>query len=316
MPVDWSSLLTVDSTQIDTLFVTHPLLKEPKLVVRGYTLPFTGTQQNTLELFKFLRRQLLKYVFPENQRPPDIDWTIGRDKFGDIPPASDGKLGEFLLYAFVEAHLQTPQIAYKLKELGNPNDQVKGSDGVFIGSYDGQDALLIGESKIHATLSSALRDAMKSLQRFHDCDGPYATELLIATTHASSSDMSPSMLEQAYALLDRSKGILVHPLFIAADLDEIASISQSALNAQEAEKALQTHIQAELASCQTALKKLATKYPKPFQVYLDLFFLPVEDSLKLRNSFYELLHNTTYVAKEKATKKKVAKKNATKTSSR
>jgi hypothetical protein len=288
--VDWTALLTVDCTTAAALFVPHPGHSDTKIQIRGYTIPFTGTQQTFADLIDFLRRQLLKYVFPEKERPSDIDWALARNKFGDNDPQSDGKLGELLLYVLVEAFLRTPLMAYKLKDLGNPNDQVKGADGVFVGEYQGQPALLIGESKIHQTVASAIKSTLESLHRFHNNAGPYATELMIARKYPAERGLSKDAVTSVHAIMNRDVGILVHPVFVSYDLAQIAQISQSTLDADSAEAALRKQLATEVLEWQTRIAGLKGDYPKPFQVFLDFFFLPVEDSLQLRKHFYELLH--------------------------
>jgi len=292
--VDWEKLLTVDYGKAVELFTSQAAYTDSKLQIRGYTIPFSGTQQRFDSLMQFLRRQLLRYVFPEKERPDDIDWAVARDKFGDNDPASDGKLGEMLLYVFVEAFLKTPLMAYKLKDLGNPNDQVKGADAVFVGEYNGQPALLIGESKIHQKLSSAINRAIESLQRFHERSGPYANELLIARKYPSERGLSADALDSAYAIIGGNTGVLVHPVFVSYDFSQIPAISRQATDCALAEKALKQKLMHEIAQWKEAIESLGEKFPKPFQVFLDFFFLPVEDSMQLRNHFYEMLHGHPY----------------------
>lgn len=294
MSVEWDQLLTVDCAKVAELFVRHAEHSDTKVQIRGYTIPFTGTQQKYNDLMVLLRQQLLMYVFPDQERPPDIDWALGRDKFGDIDPKSDGKLGEMLLYVFVEAFLKTPLMAYKLKDLGNPNDQVKGADGVFVGEYDGQPALLIGESKIHQSVPSAIKSTMESLQRFHVNAAPYTNELMIARKYPAERGLSGEVLEAALSLMTRKEGILVHPVFVSYDWEEIAAASRDATTAQDAEAAIHAQIGDELRDLASQITSQRTPFPRPFQVHLDFFFLPVEDCLGLRNHFYEMLHGHPY----------------------
>lgn len=295
MAVNWETLLSVDATTIGSLFVSHRSKNAPKIDVRGFSIPFTGTQQRCEKLIQCLRRQLIKYVFPESQRPEDIDWAIARDKFGDNDPSSDGKLGEMLLYLFVEAYLNAPLMGFKLKDLGNPNDQVKGADGVFVGAYAGSPAILIGESKIHQTIASAVHSTLDSLQRFHDGSGPYTNELMIARKYPAERGLSPETLKVVDDLLTGAVDrILVHPVFISYDCKEIANISQSSATAPDAEKALEEYILSVSDTWMTTIDSHRSTFVKPFQVYLDFFFLPCEDSLALRNAFYEMLHGHPY----------------------
>jgi len=296
MSVDWEQLLTIDCGKVAELFVQQKGFSDTKIQVRGYTLPFVGTQQKWDALLAFLRKQLLKYVFPEQERPDNIDWALARDKFGNNDPEKDGKLGEMLLYVFVEAFLKTPLMAYKLKDLSNPNDQVKGADGVFIGEYQGQKALLIGESKIHKTLASAIKSTLESLQRFHDNAAPYANELLVAKKYPKERGLKGESLDTILAILDRSVDhILVHPVFVSYDLGKIGEISEKSNDSYSAENALREILDREVTDWKTKIIEKKNIFPKPFQVFLDFFFLPVEDTLNLRKHFYELLHGHPYI---------------------
>tara|TARA_R110002073_G_scaffold1715_3_gene12482 strand:+ start:242562 stop:243359 length:798 start_codon:yes stop_codon:yes gene_type:complete len=240
-----------------------------------------------------LDEQLKAYVFPEDSQDEN-SWRNARDKFGDISPIRDGKLGEMLLYVFVEAFLKTPLMAYKLKDLGNPNDQVKGADGVFVGEYQGKRALLIGESKVHRKLAPAITSTFRSLQRFHDEAGPYSTELLVSRKYPKERGLSSEYLEAAIAILNEGYEVLVHPIFVSYSMAEIATISGVAMTQEDAESALSNHVEAELVLWEKKIADQVAAYPKPFQVYLDFFFLPAEDSLQLREHFYEMLHGHPY----------------------
>jgi hypothetical protein len=307
MTIKWAELLTVDCNKFTELFVDHTPHIDHKICIRGHTIQFTGTQQKFTKLMDFLEEQMESYVFPEAERKAST-WRKARDKFGNIAPDSDGKLGEMLLYIFVEAILGTPLMAYKLKDLGNPNDQVKGADGVFVGEYQGQQALLIGESKIHDTLGSAISSTFTSLTRFHDQANFHENELLLSRKYPRERAMSGDQLDAALRILDEEYEILVHPVFVSYSFDKVASVSADATTRQEAEIALAKHIDNEMESWKKKILKKKSKHPRPFQVYLDFFFLPVENSLQLREHFYELLHGHPYVPKtEDASKTKKVK---------
>lgn len=296
MAIDWEKLLSVDCTKFSSLLIDHSCCSEGKLQIRGYSLPFTGTQQRWDIIIDELSKLLLKYVFPETERPEDIEWYKARDKFGDISPKTDGKLGELLLYYLVEAVLKTPLMGYKLKDLSNPNDQVKGADGVFVGTYEGETALLIGESKIHKKLKGAISSAIVSLHRFHNNAGPYANELLIARKYPKERGLDKNQLEEIINIIDGSADrVLVHPILISYDFKEISEISSRARNKSEAETFLKAAIHEEFSKWKTGVSSRKKWFPKPYQVYLDFFFIPSESSLQLRELFYERLHGHPYV---------------------
>lgn len=307
MPVDWESLLTVDCDKLTTLFVEHEGHSEDKLQIRAYSLPFVGTQQRWDAVIDELSRLMLKYVFPENERPEDIEWHKARDKFGDISPESDGKLGEMLLYFLVEAALKVPLMGYKLKDLSNPNDQVKGADGLFVGEYQGETALLIGESKIHKRLKGAVISAIASLQRFHDKAGPYAHELYVARKYPRERGLDADSIESVLNIIDGTdeNRIVVHPVLISYDLDDIENISLKAKNRTEAENLLKEALEAEVEDWKNAIADRKQYSPKPYQTYLDFFFIPAESSLQLREQFYERLHNRPFDYEKNELEKKL-----------
>jgi hypothetical protein len=50
----------------------------------------------------------------------------------------------------------------------------------------------------------------------------------------------------------------------------------------------------EFKTWQTEIDSHRATYHKPFQVYLDFFFLPCESTSALRKAFYEMLHGHPY----------------------
>tara|TARA_R110002095_G_scaffold179858_1_gene157365 strand:+ start:100 stop:996 length:897 start_codon:yes stop_codon:yes gene_type:complete len=298
MSVNWTELLTVDCSMFSGQFNKQADQKTGKINIRGFTIPFVGNQQKFNRLMNYLDKQLRAYVFPESEINEQT-WRKARDKFGNNNPEYDGKLGEMLLYIFVEAILGTPLMAYKLKDLGNPNDQVKGADGIFVGTYEGKRALLIGESKIHCDFKGAIKSAIESIQRFHDGYGPYSNELSIAKKFPRERELNQELLEETMRLLNEDYEILVHPVFISYSLDAISNISQKSSDKHEAENALRAHFETEINSLNQKILSHKNTYPKPYEVCLDFFFLPVEDCLKLRSNFYELLHGCPYEVPKK-----------------
>ena len=102
--------------------------------------------------------------------------------------------------------------------------------------------------------------------------------------------------------------VLVHPVFISYDFEEISKISLKALSQEEAEQLLKETILEEIKIWQSNIENQKKYYPKPFQVYLDFFFLPSENSLKLRKDFYCMLHNVDYQEEQKRQEEKINKK--------
>lgn len=78
-----------------------------------------------------------------------------------------GELGELLLYAFLECHLNAPKILTKLELKTSTNLYVNGADGVhYLKLPNGNYQLIFGESKTIDDLTEALRAAFTSIAEF------------------------------------------------------------------------------------------------------------------------------------------------------
>ncbi|ALA52920.1 DUF1837 domain-containing protein [Shouchella clausii] len=91
---------------------------------------------------------------------------VARERFVEYKK-NTGELGEFLLYCFLEGHLNAPKIFSKLEMKTSTSMYVNGSDGVhFLKIPDGNYQLVFGESKTIKGLRPALNDAFKSIYQF------------------------------------------------------------------------------------------------------------------------------------------------------
>lgn len=91
---------------------------------------------------------------------------VAREKFKDALK-NKGELGEFLLFCFLEGHLDAPQIIAKYELKTAQNMPVHGSDGIHIKQNENSYYhLIFGESKTYATLKSAITDAFNSINEF------------------------------------------------------------------------------------------------------------------------------------------------------
>ncbi|MEB2282594.1 DUF1837 domain-containing protein [Lysinibacillus xylanilyticus] len=91
---------------------------------------------------------------------------VARDKFVEYKK-NTGELGEFLLYCFLEGHMNAPKIFSKLEMKTSTSMYVNGSDGVhFLKVSDDNYQLVFGESKTIKDLRNALNDAFKSIYQF------------------------------------------------------------------------------------------------------------------------------------------------------
>lgn len=89
-----------------------------------------------------------------------------REKFRNYKE-NKGELGEFLLFCFLEGHLNAPKILSKLELKTSTNMYVNGSDGIhFLKLENGNFQLIFGESKFYNDLTGGLRDAFQSINDF------------------------------------------------------------------------------------------------------------------------------------------------------
>ncbi|RUT40366.1 DUF1837 domain-containing protein [Paenibacillus anaericanus] len=89
-----------------------------------------------------------------------------REKFRNYKE-NKGELGEFLLFCFLEGHLNAPKILSKLELKTSTNMYVNGSDGIhFLKLPSGDYQLIFGESKLYDDLTTGLRDAFQSINDF------------------------------------------------------------------------------------------------------------------------------------------------------
>ncbi|MFC5404214.1 DUF1837 domain-containing protein [Cohnella soli] len=89
-----------------------------------------------------------------------------REKFRNYKE-NKGELGEFLLFCFLEGHLNAPKILSKLELKSSTNMYVNGSDGIhFLKLPNGNYQLIFGESKLYDDITTGLRDAFQSINDF------------------------------------------------------------------------------------------------------------------------------------------------------
>lgn len=102
--------------------------------------------------------------------------------------ATGGEAGELLLYFLVESVLGAPQLMSKMKLKTNPGDEVKGSDGLHVRlGKDGQPELIFGEAKLYKSVTSAVKNAIRSISDFHDKQG-FRHELVLLREHHRAMD--------------------------------------------------------------------------------------------------------------------------------
>lgn len=312
----WEDLISVDVDWFDKYFSAPRPVGELKVRLRILPLKFSGTKQETLALVEKLADNIKNYIFDKKQlelyeREKVDPFRKALAFFGETNPIKDGKYGELILYMLVETLLKVPMVSHKLQLLTNVNDQVKGGDGIFFGSYRQQLSILIGESKIYQSLASATDSALDSLDRFH---GAYSGatlchELFIARSNISqnfSADQFSSLLDHLNPSTDEYRScIMVHPVLIVFDAKKIEEIEVEALSRSHAEQLLDDWLKESGAEEFRAIEEKLEKYPELRKVYLEFLFIPLVNVGNFKRSLYKAIHGVEYIDRstEEADKK-------------
>lgn len=112
-----------------------------------------------------------------------------RDLFTSLDNSGEG--GELLLAVLLERLLGAPQILCKMSLKTNSEMHVHGTDGVHVKALGaGRLAVYWGESKLHATVSSAIGSAFESIGPFlrDEGDGASQRDLLLVRDHLDSGE--------------------------------------------------------------------------------------------------------------------------------
>lgn len=128
------------------------------------------------ELIKYMSKKITDYAIPRSkivraqkaltERGCTDEFTRivleARSLFTKLEQSGEG--GELLLFALTESILKYPQILCKMSLKTDEQVHFHGADGVFLG-VDDSDMLCVywGESKLHASHSSALSDCVESI---------------------------------------------------------------------------------------------------------------------------------------------------------
>lgn len=114
-------------------------------------------------------------------------FQIARDYFRKLKDC--GEVGELLLFFLLEAAIGAPQVVCKMELKTNPNDEVKGADGIHVKWDDAGEHLdvFLGEAKMYQSIGGAMTDALASIEKIYD-EGMLDTELHLVTSHFKHLD--------------------------------------------------------------------------------------------------------------------------------
>jgi len=130
-----------------------------------------------------------------------------------------GKIGELLLYLFLEKFFAAPKILSKISNLDDSNIQAKGADAVHAQYYNGDLVLYLGEAKLWKDYSGACEDAVKSIKTTLD---DYQQEFDLIESNIDFPNINDDLEREIIALLHPYKtsrgSVIIHtPCFIGFD---------------------------------------------------------------------------------------------------
>ncbi|WP_418511254.1 DUF1837 domain-containing protein [Corallibacter sp.] len=297
--IDWLKLLKVDSTKFKIWFNLLEEKKVNELNVKFYSLKFNKDEPDYEGFIRYLYEQVESYVFEdieikEIKEDGDNPQEKALSYFGDINPITDGSYGELILYLFVEAILEAPLVVHKVSQTYNDNDQVKGSDGIFIGNINNKATLLIGESKMRNDFNKCVKDALESLSRYINTPIAIERELAVAKKHLSRDldDLDKGALDLIYKSFrtkqpEFNEYELCYPAFLMYKESKISEMLSEKL----------PNIEKEINTFLASLKKKRVKYitknlPNITDVTIEFFMMPVKNVNDFRKLCYDIFHET------------------------
>ena len=161
--------------------------EEFDVINKNYLRMFMLNTENKLfnydELYDFILKNVTKYVFSrkkllEIESDPAKQMTIILEALTHLRSIKDnkdkgsgGELGEILLYLFLEQDMHAPKLLSKVELKTNPEDYIKGSDGIHFKFRTNSDGvkilqLVIGEAKIKNKLDEGINEAFDSINKY------------------------------------------------------------------------------------------------------------------------------------------------------
>lgn len=207
-----------------------------------------------------------------------------------------GEGGELLLFILAEEYLKAPLLVSKMRLKTNTQMPVHGGDGIHAGwdASAGALVLYIGESKLHATLNSAIRDAMKSVAELAMSSGDrYHHELNLAQTYSDLDGMPAEMQDEMLRYLDpwnteeSTKRIDKYAILIGFDEATYTGLAGTP-RAKFEEKFKEQYSKTIRTTMEYAKKQLEVNSISLESV--DLFFFPIPSVEEFRKTFMSKLN--------------------------
>lgn len=297
--IDWSKLLKVDKDLFfDWFNFKEEVIISDEIKIKFYSLKHKDNLPDNEGFIGHLYKEVVNYVFDYKDIKELIEDGYSPSEkalsyFGNIDPLTDGRYGELILYLFVEAVLQTPMIVHKISQTYNNNDQVKGSDGLFIGNINDKATLLIGESKMRNDFNKCVGDVMESLSRYINSSETLNRELEVAKRHLSQdlNNLSEDDLDLIYkSLRTKQKEFqeynICYPAFLMYKESKIEEIMKDSF----------AEIESQILNLLSKVIHKRSKYvkeslPEISNITLEFFMMPVQNVSSFREMCYKIFHD-------------------------
>lgn len=239
------------------------------LAVKNRTTPLTSTESAKLT------KEARKLFIHPTSTPEKPDTT--------------GEAGEILLYFLLESVLGVPQVVAKMELKTNPNDELKGSDGIHL-CWNEKDKLVdlfFGEAKLYQDVGSAITSALKSIDTFHDND-MHQHEFSMVTKHFKHADANvKKAVAQLFEFGAPTGDIRInHACLIGYNWKEYGSLPKVAAAALTDE--FRKRYLEDSQNLHEHLQKRFNTFPKK-HLRFEVFFIPFPTVQEFRDAFNKAL---------------------------
>lgn len=137
----------------------------------------------------------------------------------------------------MEGFFDFPMVSHKMAVKEDYNTQVKGTDGLYIGTFDGDEVVGYGEAKFYQNKSNALTDAIEGVSEYHGVRGINEREAEIDVARENiSGDLETEEIEEILdGVLSMNRSVpIVHPILIAYESGDYDVLQQQCGSREEA----------------------------------------------------------------------------------
>jgi len=211
-------------------------------------------------------------------------------KVTDGSPDKTGEAGELLLYFLIESVLKAPQVVSKMELKTNHNDEVKGSDGIHarFNQETGMVDFFFGESKLYKESSSAIAEAIKSVDQFHKIE-MYKHEFTMVTKHFKYADNETQKAISSLVVHgEPGPSVCInHACLIGYDFKGYKMLPNTGAPNEMLEQFLVEFIR-DGKRLTNLIQKRFNEFDKKY-IKFEVFFLPFPSVVEFRNAFNEAL---------------------------